>query len=168
MKSKLHFFLIMFIIWCLFNLFTMEILQKLQLENFHSPYSALFFLTPFVFSAIAAKWPKYFKKVLLFILVTELCLLITLLFKDAEHNPVFIPIGMFNDSFFVLFGYLFNTNGFWLGYYAGRLGIPSLDLGLLIGEMILIGMSVILALAIRKLSMWLMDFWSEEEDLSMQ
>ena len=34
--------------------------------------------------------------------------------------------------------------------------------------MILIGMSVILVLAIHKLSMWLMDFWSEEEDLLMQ
>jgi len=168
MKSKLHLFLIMFIIWCLFNLFTMGILDKLHLMNFHSYYSALFFLTPFLFSAIAAKWPKYFKKVLLCILVIELCLLITFLFKDVEHNPVFIPLGMFNDSFFVLFGYLFNANGYWLGYYAGRLGIASSDLGLLIGEMILIGISVILVLAIHKLSMWLMDFWSEKEDLLMQ
>ena len=62
MKSKLYLFLIMFIIWCLFNLFTMGILEKLQLLDFHSSYSALFFLTPFVFSAIAAIWPSILKK----------------------------------------------------------------------------------------------------------
>jgi len=168
MKSRLHFFLIMFIIWCLFNLFTMWILHELHLMDFHSYFSAVFFLTPLVFSAIAAKWPRYFKKVLLLILVIELCLLITLLFKDVKHNPVFIPLGMFNDSFFVLFGYLFLANGYWLGYYAGRLGIESSDLGLLFGEMILIGMSFILVLPIHKLSMWLMDYWSDEEDLLIQ
>jgi hypothetical protein len=73
MKSKLCLFLIVFLIWCLFNVYTMWVLEKLRFIDSNSSFSPLYFLTAFVFSAIASIWPGYFKKILVYILAAELC-----------------------------------------------------------------------------------------------
>ena len=61
MKSKLCLFLIMFLIWCLFNGCTMLVLEKLRYMDSDSSYSPVYFVTAFLFSAYAVICPGYFK-----------------------------------------------------------------------------------------------------------
>jgi hypothetical protein len=168
MKSKLCLFLTMFLIWCLLNDCTIWVLLKLRLID-SDYYSPIYILTAFLFSAIAAIWPGYFKQVLVFILVIELCLLVILWIQgkelDAEYgryNVGYDRITFFNASFFVLVTYLTRVGAYRYGYYAGWLGLPF-GLTVLLGEMILIGLSLILVLPIRKLSIWLTERWTGEE-----
>jgi hypothetical protein len=162
MKSKLCLFLIMFSIWCLFNGCTMLVLDKLRYMDFHSSYSPVYFVTAIVFSAYAAISREDFKLTLVFFLVAELCWLIILWIQGNENFVGYERITFFNCSFFVLIAYLFKVGAFWFGYCAGRLGLPE-GLTFLVGEMIMIGLSFILVLLIRKLSIWLTERWNGEE-----
>lgn len=173
MKSKLYLFVIMCLIWCLLNECTMWVLEKLRFIGSDSYYSPVYFLTAVVFSAIAAMWPGYFKRVLMFILAIELCWLIILWIQGneltveyARHSVGYDRLTFFNGSFFVLVTYLARVSAYWYGYYAGRLGLPE-GLALLVGEMIMIGLSFILQLTIHKLSIWLTENWMGE-DLMIQ
>jgi hypothetical protein len=168
MKSKLSLFLIMFLIWCLFNVFTLWLLEKLRF--IHSPsnyFHPAFFITAFVFSAVAAIWPGYFKKALLFILVAELCWLIILWIQGNEHSIGYDYLTMFNASFFALFGYLVSKNAFWIGYGAGWLELPE-GMGLLAIELIFIGLSTILVWTIHRGSIRLAEFLTDEDELLIQ
>jgi hypothetical protein len=162
MKSKLCLFLIMFLIWCLFNGCTVWLLEKLRVIDSDSSYSPVYFFTAFAFSAMAAIWPEDFKFTLIFILLAELCWLIILSIQGNENSFGYVLITMFNNSFFVLGGYLSSVGAFWYGYWSGKLGL-SLGLGLLVGEMIFIGLSIILALAIHKLSIRVTKIWIGED-----
>jgi hypothetical protein len=173
MKSKLYLFVIMCLVWCLLNESTMWVLEKLRFIGSDSYYSSVYFLTAFVFSAIAAIWPGYFKRVLVFILAIELCWLIILWIQGneltveyARHSVGYDRITFFNASFFVLVAYLTRVSAYWYGYCAGWLGLPE-SLALLVGEMIMIGLSIIPALAIHKLSIWLSEIWIKEEEAWM-
>ena len=162
MKSKLYLFLIMFLIWCLFNGCTMLVLDKLRYMDFYPSYIPVYLVTAFVFSACAAIFQEDFKFTLLLILVAELCWLIILWIQGNENGAGYEHITFFNCSFFVLIAYLFKVSAFWFGYCAGRLGLPE-GLTFLVGEMIMIGLSFILVLLIRKLSIWLTERWTGEE-----
>lgn len=167
MKSKLCLFLIMFLIWCFFNECTVWVLEKLRYIDSDSPYNLVYFLTAFGFSAIAAIWPGDFKLTLVSILVIELCLLIILWIKGNENNLGYVRLTLFNNSFFVLGAYLNRVGAYWYGYWAGYLRLP-LGLDLLVGEMIMIGLSIIPVLAIHKLSIRLTEIWLGEEELFIQ
>ncbi len=156
MKSKLCFFLIMFIIWSLFNIFTLRVLEMFRFIDSNSSYSWLYFLTSFVFSALASIGPGYFKKILLFILAAEFCWLMILLIQGNEIGVGYGRLIIFNNSFFVLGNYLTHAGAYWFGYGSGYLGLPD-DLGVLVGEMIIIGISIILVLAIYRLSIRMTD-----------
>ncbi len=71
------------------------------------------------------------------------------------------------NSFFVLGAYLNRVGAYWYGYWSGYLGFP-LGLDLLVGEMIMIGLSIIPVLAIHKLSIRLTEIWLGEEELFIQ
>jgi len=165
MKSKIYLFFIMFLIWCLCNFNTIWVLEKLRFIGSGSSFSWVYFLTAAVFSAIATIWPWRFKKILLFILVAELCWVIILLIRGSENYMVYDPLIKFNGSFFVLDGYLYNVSGYWIGYYSGRLGLTSFGFGLLVFELLIISLSLTLALVIHKLSIWLTEMLTGEEQI---
>jgi hypothetical protein len=148
-------------------------LEKLQYIPSGSTFSRHYLIAPFVFSVIASLWPKYFKKILLFILATELCLLVIFFFYDFKPNAAFSALYKINSSFFVLLGFLSRENGFWLGYLAGRLvrlGLPELTMNLFLvfAEIFIISLSVVFALIIHRLSIWLAEFLKGEEVMMIQ
>jgi hypothetical protein len=144
----------------------MWVLEKLRFIGSDSYYSPVYFLTAVVFSAIAAIWPGYFKRVLMFILAIELCWLIILCIQGNENGAGFERITFLNFSLFALVAYLFKVGAYWGGYAAGELGLSD-GLAWLFCEMIILGLSFILVLPIRKLSIWLTENWMGE-DLMIQ
>lgn len=162
MKSKLCLFLIMFLIWCLFNGCTAWLLDKLRYMDFNSSYIPVYFVTAFVFSAYAAVFQEDFKFTLVLILVAELCWLIILWIHGNENGAGYDRITFFNCSFFALVAYLVKVGAYWVGRAAGELDL-SYGLGMLVCELIFLGLSLILLLPICKLSIWLTERWTGEE-----
>jgi hypothetical protein len=145
----------------------MWVLEKLLFIGSDSYYSLVYFFAAFAFSTIAAIWPGYFKRTLIFILIAELCWLIILLIRGNEDSSGYNLLTLFNNSFFVLDGYLASVGAYWVGYWSGRLGLSYAG-GVLVGEMIIISSSIILALAIHKLSIRVTEIWIGKEELLIQ
>jgi hypothetical protein len=162
MKSKLYLFLIMFLIWCLFNGCTMLVLDKLRYMDFNTSYIPVYFVTALVFSACAAIFQEDFKFTLVLILAAELCWLIILWIQGNENGAGYEHITFFNCSFFALVAYLVKVGAYWLGYAAGQLDLSN-GLGMLLCELIFLGLSLIIVLLLRKLSIWLTERWTGEE-----
>jgi hypothetical protein len=163
MKSKLCLLLVMFLIWCLFNWCTIWVLEKVMHVHDGGLYSPVYYFIAVLFSAFNAFWQEDFKFYLVSILVAELCWLIILWIQGNENGVGYDPITFFNNSFFVLVGYLTKVGAYWAGYCAGWLGLAN-GLALLVCEMIMLGLSFILILPIRKLSIWLTDKWMGEDE----
>ena len=120
MKSKLCLFLIMFLIWCLFNGCTMLVLGKLGYMDYNLSHIPVYVVTAFVFSAYAAIFQVDFKFTLVLILVAELCWLdYRLYILKGNENIIagYEYITFFNCSFFALVTYLFKVGAYWFGYY---------------------------------------------------
>jgi hypothetical protein len=162
MKSKLYLFLIMFLIWCLFNGCTMLVLDKLRYMDFNSSYFPVYLVTAFVFSAYAAIFQEDFKFTLVLILVAKLCWLIILWIQGNENGVGYGRVAFFNCSLFTLVAYLFKEGAYWFGYASNKLDL-SYGLGMLLCDLIFLSLSLILVLPIRKLSIWLTERWTGEE-----
>ena len=162
MKSKLYLFLIMFIIWCLFNGCTAWLLDKLRYMDFNLSYIPVYFVTALLFSAYAVIFQEDFKFTLVLILVAELSWLIILWIQGNENSAGYERITFFNCSLFALVAYLFKEGAYWFGYASNKLDL-SYGLGMLVCQLIFLGLSLILVLPIRKLSIWLTEKWTGEE-----
>ena len=162
MKSNLCLFLIMFFILCLFNGGTMLVLDKLRYMDFYTSYIPVYFVTALVFSAYAVIFQEDFKFAVLLILMAELCWLIVLWIQGNENSAGYEHITFFNCSLFALVAYLFKESGYWFGYATNKLDLPE-GLGMLVYELVFLGLSLILVLAIRRLSIWLTERWTGEE-----